>query len=113
MLMLQTRLWPGKGSCDCFLVASKNELYNRIFWHSDPCHIFLRKKTSVPASAGVWCGTFNLRRESELQRSPKNRAEGLLPLLSATAQDPGGFTVKSVLTLAKTGATTFFIPKES
>ena len=63
-----------------FSVAARTGLYNGIFWYSDPCYAFLRNRASVPATAGVLCGVFNLRRERELQGSPKNRAEKLLLL---------------------------------
>lgn len=84
-------------------VASRIEIYNKIFWCSDSCQAFLRNRASIPAIIGVWDS--HLRRETERQGSPKNREEGLLPLYEPLLSTSAGFTVNSLLSLGQTRAT--------
>lgn len=37
-------------------VVSRIELHKSIFWHSDPGHAFLRKRASIPVTAGFGMG---------------------------------------------------------
>lgn len=94
-------------SCDCFLVASRIELHNRICWHSDPCHVFLWKRVSVPATAGIWYGIFNLWNESG-SKDLLRRDEGLLLLHQLLLSTRGVFTTNSLLSLGQMG-----VPQES